>query len=358
MGSRFQDVVVRYLVKKKCNTIILHLPGDLESVNSILFVAPEDPIEALLQTTNIISIVTHFSKARIMLLCEESVASFFKNISGIGDVIEYQKKERYLFSSELIHLGKMLEKEYFDLCCFLERNPDISLLHLMGLVHPQIRITYSGVGAFPYFNFQVQSRKEHEYRRDQNNVMAQMLGAQIHEDLQWTVSKEILEEIKIMIKEHGICAKTWLGGIDARFLYYTFGEEWTRDLIESLLNLDTGMWYLYIDTSVDDSFFQWIKSRRIALFSDFPLSRLAALISSSNLIISGKTFFYELAFLLHKPSIGIFHKNEINYYFRNSHWTRGISYNKISDEGLIENICSRVTDLSVSKKSKNVEKPS
>lgn len=346
LGEKGQTKFIKYLVYRKCGDYILDLPDDLSSVKNILFILPENPIEALHQVVNIISIINHYSKAQAIFLCEKKIAPYFKNFHRVSSIIEYDCDQMCLFSNEFSLLRKMLIMEYIDLCLFLERDPDLSLLSLVGQIQVKVRVTYSDVGAFPFFNLRIKSANNHVHMTEQNNIMAKMLGAKPHSDLRWSVPKNIIDEITLMFKESSIPTTAWIGGIDAQFFYYSFGHHWTEALIDYLNAQNNRTWYLYVKSITDKSFLNWLKARKMPIFSDLSPPRLAALIYKSDLIISGKAITFELANLLHKPAIGLFEENELHRYCRLTPKSIGVSYSNKPDEQTITRISESVTAFS------------
>jgi len=353
-GSRLLTTQARFnfiksMTERKCRSYILNLPDDLLTIRNILFILPEDLLEAFHQVANIISIIRHFNDihpARVTLLCEKTVAPYFKNLPGVNAVIEYNAEDRFLFSRELTTLKNIFVKEYIDLCLFLERDPDLSLLHLVGQIGIKIRATYADVGSFPFFNLQIKNSGQHIHRTDRNNIMATVFGAKLHETIHWSIPKEKLEEISILLKEYGVPDKTWLGGIDAELFYQTFGQQWTDALIETLKARPEKTWYLYAQKTPEDSFLSWLKAKNIAVFSDFTPSQLAALLYKSNLFISGKSALFALTNLLHAPCIGLFETTEIDSYYKQTQKSMGISYANKPDAQTIELINEKVRSFS------------
>lgn len=343
---------IKYLVYKKCGSYIIDIPDDLAAVKNILFVLPEDTLEALHQIANILSIINHFNKTHkvhAFFLCEQRIAPYFNNFQGANSVIEYDVSERYLFSNHFSLLRKKLVKEYIDLCLFLERNPDLSLLYLVGQIQAKIRISYSDVGSFPFFNLQIKSTDRHTHLTEQNNIMSRILGAKLSNDIQWSVSKDTISEIKVMLKESSIPETAWLGGVDAQLFYYKYGMKWMDNLIENLTSQSNKRWYLYIRDIPEDSFFDWLKSKKIPVFSALSPPRLAALLKKTDLIISGKAETFELANLLQTTAIGLFEKNELQKYCKSTPLSIGIPYSIKPDEQTIKSIIDRITATAAQK---------
>ena len=348
-GSKARTSIIKYLVYKKCGSHILTLPDDLMAVKNILFVLPEDTLEALHQIENIISIINHFNKrhkAQAFFLCEKKIVPYFNNFHNVSSIFEYDSADRFLFSNQFVVLRKKLIKEYIDLCLFLERDPDLSLLFLIGHIQAKIRVSYSDIASFPFFNLQIKPLNRHKHLTDQNNLMARILGANLNNEIHWSVLKNTIDEIKVMLKESSISETVWLGGIDAQFFYYTFGRQWTDSLIENLTMQSEKTWYLYVRDIPEFSFLNWLKTKNLPFFSDLSPSRLAALLKKSTMIISGKATAFKLASLLKTPAIGVFETNELQKYCRSTPQSIGIPYTGKPDEQTISIIIEKVTSFS------------
>ncbi len=346
LNKKWRTAFTKFLVHRKCGSYILDLPDDLSAVKNILFIMPESPLEALLQVVNIFSIINHFNKnhkVQAFFLCEKKVTPYFKNFHSVNSLFEYDTSDRYLFSQFFVELEKNLCKEYIDLVIFLERTPDHSLLYIASQVQANVRVAYNDTGPFPFFNLHTHSANSLAHQSEQNNVMARVLGADIHEDLHWSVTKETVEEISVMLKESSIPETHWLGGIDVQLFYYSFGAGWTEMLIDTLTALPDKMWYCYVTAIPATSFLNWLKARKMPVFTDLSPSRLAALLNKSDIIISGRAMYYELAALLQRPSIGIFREDELHQYCRLSSQSIGIPYLKNPDEETITRIGEKVT---------------
>ena len=152
------------------------------------------------------------------------------------------------------------------------------------------------------------------------------------------MARETIEEIVHMIHEFNIPSTSRLAGIDAGFFFTMFGEKWTRMLVNKLKALSAFAFYAYGDEQLDDAAYQFLHTLAVPVFAPMTPSRSAALISRSDFIVSGKTVFFELANLLQKPVIGLFEKNEIDRYCRQSPSTSGIAFDASPDETTADHI--------------------
>ena len=345
LNKKTLQAMVKFTVKKKCDAYAIDIPDDLSSSKNILFILPEDPIETLHQCINIISIITFFNsihRSNIIFLCEEKITPYITHIQGVKRVIEYDKKDIYLFSNIIKHIQKQLLKEYIDLCLLLEREPNIGILSIIGNIQAKVRVTYADVGEFPFFNFRIKISKEHQYLTDQNCIMAEMLGAKRQSNLHWSVSNDMLNEIGLKFNELLIPEMTWLGGIDILFFYKNFGFQFTDKLIEKVRSQFSENWFLYTEYIPDNSYSIWLKKKQMPVITDITPSCQAALLTKIDLFITGKTPLFELANLLQKPVIGLFKKKEILRYCSQTPITIGIPYADDKKEELLNEMCKKV----------------
>lgn len=337
--------MLKFTVNKKCGAYAIDIPDDLYSSKNILFILPEDLVETLHQFINIISIITYFNskhKSNIIFLCEKKVTPYITHIQDVKRVIEYDKKDMYLFSTTINQIQKQLLKEYIDLCMLLEREPEISILSIIGNIRSKIRATYADVGEFPFFNFRIKISKEHQYRTDQNCIMAEMLGAKKQSSLQWSVSNDMLNDIDLKLKELLIPEATWLGGIDILFFYENFGVQFADKLIEEVLSQFPENWFLYTEFIPDNSYSIWLKEKQMPVIAGITPSRQAALLKKTDLFLTGKTPLFELAHLLQKPVIGLFKKSELLCYCSQTNIAIGIPYTDEKREDLLNEMCKKV----------------
>jgi hypothetical protein len=349
LNKKTLHALVKFTVKKKYGASAIHIPDDLSSSKNILFILPEEPIETLHQLINIISIITYFNsinKSNIIFLCEKNITPYITHIKDVKRIIEYDRKELYLFSNTIKHIQKQLLKEFIDLCLLLEREPYISILSIIGNIQAKIRATYEDVGEFPFFNFRIKISKKHQYRTDQNCIMAEILGAKRQSSLHWSVSNDMLTEIDLKFKELLIPERTWLGGIDILFFHDNFGIQFTDRLIEKIVSQFSENWLLYTEYIPDNYFSIWLKEKQMPVIAGFTPSRQAALLKKTDLFITGNTSLFELANLLQKPVIGFFKEKEMLRYCSQTPITVGIPYSDNNEkEELLNELCKKIAVL-------------
>lgn len=105
LGVSGSKAAVSCLLKRRYRSSKFSFPVDAASVKEILLILPDRHLEVLYQLRNVISLVSRFKNASATLLCEQSVAQYFKMIPGLT-IIEYLKEEREAFSVPLLHILK------------------------------------------------------------------------------------------------------------------------------------------------------------------------------------------------------------------------------------------------------------
>jgi ADP-heptose:LPS heptosyltransferase len=326
MGNEGQLRFVRLTARCLRGRHPISLPDDVAKAKRVAIVLSELPLDALHQLQTVIALVSRFTEAEIVVVCELQVASFFEHIQGISEIVTYEAAERYLFSRELTSLGNMLSQREFDVCFLLERRPDPSLLHLMARMCPKVRIGYEGALGYPFLNVRVRPKGVRTHIAEQNLLVAEAVGAKRPDNTRWTVSKEIVREVVQAIRESGIPQNVPLAGLDAGFFHEQFGEQWTDLLIDALRGLDRYSWYLYSYGAPVQPLLDWLESRKLPTFSALSPSRSAALVDRSAVVVSGRAVMFELAHLLGKPVVGVFEADELSRYCAPGRACRAVSY--------------------------------
>ena len=310
----------------------------MSAINKILAVLPEEPVEAFHQINNYLRISSFFKNAKFVIFCTREVAPFFKQIHPEASITEYDRSVRYLFSPEFNAWGKEFNREEFDVCLMLERNPDISLRYLAGKTAAAVRVGYVGAGDFPFLNMHINPSPKRPYLSDQNALMAGIMGAADRIKVRWSVSKETMEEVSHLARERAIPVSSRLGCIDVGYFYRAFGADWTCKLCAAISSKNELAWCLLTEDEPDAGLAECIGSLRLPVFSSLSASRCAALLSRSECVVSGVSVVFELANLLRIAVIGVFEKSILSRYCRESDSTRGVGYTGKPDRTTIEAI--------------------
>ena len=152
----------------------------------------------------------------------------------------------------------------------------------------------------------------------------------------WSVAPKVLDEIDHLLRESKIKRKGALFGIDILFLFRKFGQVLAEQFLGRFKELKKGEIYLYADRIDSARETEWIKEQKLPVLTHLSESRTAALVSRSDLIITGNTFLYVIAGLLNRPAVGFFHETEIETYCPQSSIHKGISFKGISEKENIE----------------------
>jgi len=322
-----------FILKRRYKVSAICFPINISEVKEILLILPQSPIDVLYQLQNITGIASLFKHAGVTLVCERQTTSLVKMIPGLN-VIEYDLDSSRTFSKQFTGLAKEF-RGVVDICFLLDHKPDLPLLYLAGASAAPTRVGYYGAGEFPFLNLQVSPSKQRKYIPDLNCSISDLFGAK-PEGVCWSVAPKVLDEIDHLLRESKIKRKGSLIGVDALFLFRKFGQQCAEQFLCRFKELNNGEMYLYADhiDSVKET--DWLKSQKLPVLTHLSESRTAALVSRSDLIITGNTLLYVVAGLLNRPAIGFFHETEIESYCPQSTNQKGISFKGVSEKETVE----------------------
>jgi ADP-heptose:LPS heptosyltransferase len=329
--------LLRWNVERKYRAPQLVFPYECGPSPRFLVILPDTPLAALHQLSCLVSLAAHFKGAHLAVLCEKRVTPFFKTVAGIAEFIEYDAAEQYLFSREFDRIGKEISAARYDVCVMLSQDPQLALLYAAGQTAAQVRIGLKGAGDYPFLNLHVNPAPERTNLTDRSLLVAAMLGVPVRPKARWSVAKESVEEVGLMLREMNVSPSSRLIGIDGAHFFSRHGRQWTQSLVD-MLQKKSFMCYLfsYDEPEVDAA--QWAGQQKLPLFSNLPATRGAALIYKSVFVVAGPTVLFELADLMRTPVAGVFADEEFGMFCRESDTTKGLRYAKRPDEATIGSI--------------------
>ena len=372
--------LLAWLVKRRYGAPEIVFPFAFSTPPKILVILPEDPLAALHQVSCCVALCACFRDARITVLCQRLVTPFFRMLTAVSDFIEYDCRQRYLFSKDFTRIGKAIHNEHYDMCVMLDRDPHMALLYLCGQSAAAVRIGFAeaggGVGGYPFLNMQVKPSLQCAYSTDQGLVLASILGAPVQKKTRWSVAKESIAEVNLLLGEMKVDPLSRLVGIDAGFFLRAFGAHWTQSLIDTVqaavndmpkdkpedkpedlsrgLSRDTPkgiqaksnrVCYLFSYEEPDEKTSEWLGQQGLPVFSNLPASRCAALIYKSEVVVAGATVLFELADVLRKPVMSILSESESDAYCKESDTTQCLRYTKRPDQNIIDTVGRHIAAL-------------
>jgi ADP-heptose:LPS heptosyltransferase len=283
-----------------------------------------------------------FRDAEFWLLCEHATARYFTAMSGIARLVEYDVSDRFIFSAAFEKLSHSFQREGFDVCVLFEESPDFSLLYLAGKTGAAIRAGFAHSGSFPFLNVRIKPRNMVEHLSDRSLSLAETFGAARHTPVRWSVSHEALEEIDHLLQSAAASSPHALLCVDTPPLVQAFGERWTRELLEKLKQLSGFFLYAFADGDISDGTRRWIENQQVPLFANRAVTRGAALLARSQVIVAGKSPVFELANLLRRPAVGIFKTADLPRYCRQSALSAAVGFESLPNEQTIRQIAELV----------------
>ncbi|HMD69312.1 MAG TPA: hypothetical protein VKF42_10575, partial [Chitinivibrionales bacterium] len=87
---------------------------------------------------------------------------------------------------------------------------------------------------------------------------------------------------------------------------------------------------------------EWMARQGLPVLADLPVSRAAALLAMSKIVVGGRDVMFELADLLRTPAVGLFTGEEFNSLCRESETTKGLRIEDKPDEAVIASVAGMV----------------
>jgi ADP-heptose:LPS heptosyltransferase len=338
--------LLSWLVKRRYGVQGIVVPYGFSTPPAFLVILPEDPLAALHQVSGLAALAGNFRDARITVVCQRLVTPFFRMLTAVNDFIEYDCGQRYLFSTEFARIGKAVSGGRYDACVIFDRSPHPALLYLCGQSAASVRVGFAQAGDYPFLNLRIRPSAKCAYSTDQGLLIATMLGAPAQKKIRWTVAKEAIAEVNLLLGEMKIDPSSRLIGIDAGYFFRTFGAQWTLSLVDSMRS-DRRACYLFYYEEPDEKTSEWLGRQNLPVFSNLPASRCAALVYKSEFIVAGATVLFELADVLRRPVTGILTESQFDAYCRESETTRAIRYadSQRPDQGVIDAVGQHLAAL-------------
>jgi len=329
--------------KLLCKSIIrgyrvppLSLPINPGTVKSLLCIMPRTPVDTIHQIGTVLSLIALFKSAHTTLLCNSAVSSFVKNLQNV-DIIEYDDEDSILFSHRFRELANEFNAQ-FDVCVMLEKAPDLPLLYLAGQTAAPVRAGYEIEGGYPFLNYRIKPSGNHVYAGDWNSAISTLFGTKPVRKIRWSVSKDTLEEVKTILKELSVPLTPPLIGVDLIYFVHTYGRSWSEALVKSMKASLHANLFIYSEMDPQPIDVPWYHQFGWPIVSDLSVPRIAALITMTNMMITGNTVLFAMTGLLEAPMIGLFEEKELNWNCPKMNHITGIAYHGEPDLNTIESI--------------------
>ncbi len=306
----------------------ISLPLDPKNVNDYLLVLPVSPFDALYQIAIIESILHALSKRRCITVCCSEVAQFIRHIKGISEIVEYDPEQMHEFSPYYHEICKKLSGFDFTVAFMLAHNPSLALLSLTGHCKARFRAGYETSHAEPFLNIRI-GRDPGKKRIGENSRILVPFGFKLQKETTWKIPRDTVNEVRHLFSQYNIPRTTRLIALDCACCVKHFGRSWTSQLISHLSGTYAQRLFLVImDREFYDSNTDWLHSFRVPIMADTSVSRIAAALYLSGVLISGKSSIFEIAHLLHKKAIGIFHEKERDIFIDNAFYQKALTFTR------------------------------
>ncbi len=288
----------------------------LNSPGSVVIVLPEDLLKALVGVPVILAFVSRFAGADVSLLCTEAVAPYFREIEGVSRVLTYSEQRDFFFSRSRVQTAAELASLRSGLWLYLEDAPGVVLSYLSVAAKPAVRAgKIEGEETNALLNLYVRRGEGECFGDKEYGCLTSFFNAVAPKTVRWKTSKEAAAQARHVLGENGVPTEADPAGIDVVVLARQFGRDWTASLVRRVTHEFPRLgWYVYSEALLDDEWNAWLRELKLPLIVGLSASATAALLSTSEVFLSGYTYLYQLALLMGNPAIGLFRENEPSYF--------------------------------------------
>ncbi|MBD3239325.1 MAG: hypothetical protein GF331_01975 [Chitinivibrionales bacterium] len=296
--------LLRHSCAHRYRSSVLNVPPDLRQVRSMLFILPEDTLEALYQVENVVALREHFSQASVSFLCRAEVSDYFRSIAPEASFIDYQLEDRYLHSPVFAAFGISFAHEHFDLCFLLEKHPDMALLDIVGKTGARVRIGYDGACEYPFINYVVRPSTSKSLVQ-RNCAMARSMGLKTGKRPRLLVAREAIQGVSRLLRDIGVDAAKPFLVIDGGEFVARFGSEWTASLVSALRAGAPATVCATGGSEGGEDSCREIAAAGAKMVPPLTVPRTAALLSKAVCVVAPHTILLRMATLLGKPSVAV-----------------------------------------------------
>ncbi len=307
----------------------------------MLFILPENTLEALYQVENVVALREHFSQASVSFLCRAEVSDYFRSIAPEASFVDYHLDDRYLHSPVFAAFGISFAHEHFDLCFLLEKHPHMALLDLVGKTGARVRVGYDGAGEYPFVNYVVRP-STCESLVEHNCAMARSMGLRIGSRRRLVVAREAVQGVDRLLRDIGANASEPFIALDIGGFIAACGAEWTVSLVSALRHASHAA-ICAVETAgeTDNDYARRIASAGAKVVPSLPVPRSAALLSKAVCVAAPRSVLLRMATLLGKPSVAVLPDTQRRRYAPKGLCT-AVSYTDGPDEDTIGRIVTEV----------------
>lgn len=345
IGAPGRHWYVRFSAQLANRNQRIEFPKDLSNASRFLCVASDTVLDAIHEVDAVNSIAAAHDGARVDVLCESSCAPLFANVGGLSEVFAYNRSECFLFSDSMRRIRRNVRREQYDACVLLNPDPDDAVLLLITSSGIKLRVGLGGGARYPVTNIEYNPSRDATHIDDRCLGMLRVLGVNKRYGAKWTVAREAMDEIGHLMREFGVDPKVAPHLVDTGHFYREFGPEWTSGLLQSLTSNEKQVWFHFSLRPIEGEFLRWLGQHNLPCFSDLSLSRAAAVVKKSAVVVTGRAVSFELARMLGRPSVGIFQEKELGTYFKSRASSMGLTFVERPDEETIRKATKAVESV-------------
>ena len=346
LGPSLSKMVLSWRLRKRIDKSPIALPSSTNRSSEFFIILPQDRTEMIFQLENLFSILGKYKDSKITFLCPTAHASFVIGLKTAA-VIKYLPSEFSIFSAQFNEVVKELSNRAFDICINLEKQYNIALLYLIGLSRAHIRIGWEDSGGtYPFLNLKIKTSKlSGNNLWERNAELSKLLGAYTDSKMRWGVPKAAADEVAALISERNLKKEPALICIDVASLENDYGKQWCGELKEALKAQKNGHFYVFGGLEGESHEFT---NEKFAVMPPLSITRTAALIAYTDLVITGHGALLGLAQISNCKIIPVLNREQCAVYCKSNERISPALFNNKPDSETIWQIVKNIKTLTAS----------
>jgi ADP-heptose:LPS heptosyltransferase len=343
LGPYLSKMVLSLRLRKKIDKSSIVLPSDTSRSSAFFIILPRDRTEMIFQLENLFSILGRYRDSKITFLCPAAHASFVIGLKTAA-VIKYVPQELSIYNAQFNEIVNELSNRAFDICVNLEKQYDISLLYFIGLSRAHMRIGWEECGGtYPFLNLKIKSQQRPECNLwERNAELSKLLGAYTDSKVRWGVPKAAAEEAAALLSQRNLKKESALICIDVASLESGYGKQWCSELKEALKAQANVQFYVF--GGLEEEAYDFA-NEKFAVMPPLSITRTAALIAYTELVITGQGALLGLAQISHCKIIPVLDREQYALYCKRNNRILPALFDKKPDGETIWQIVKNIKTL-------------
>lgn len=305
------------------------LPADLDNSSRVLVIDSGDLTEILFFAPVLTYLKERYPGMRVTFLVREGNSELVRTMPQISEMITYEPSHLSLTSTTYLSLAKRIRDKDFTLTFLLGTEFNMPRAVLSLVTRAKIRVGFSNERTFPFINCELRLASERSYEASKIRAFLTALGLNRFDDMAgWSLPEQDLRWAKQMVHFHKpekdsrlVAVDPGLGKgkhrlVDQSFSYLV--KQLARRMPCKVLVMSNNL-----DKKRLDQFRATLDAQDLFGVRPKNVKEGLALLSASDLLLSGNTDYFHFAVSMRVPAVGLFTRHDTpNWFPKGTPWVQ------------------------------------